>query len=142
MVADFGLARALSVSDEDSLTGSGIAVGTAEYMSPEQASGESEVDGRSDIYALGCVLYEMLAGDPPFTGRTVQSVLARHRHDPPPRLSVVRPGLPPQLEQAVERMLAKVPADRFSTAADLSKELGRPSLPAVPSTKGDGVPAG
>jgi protein kinase-like protein len=132
MVADFGLARAVSVSDEESLTGSGIAVGTAEYMSPEQASGEREVDGRSDIYALGCVLYEMLAGDPPFTGRTVQSVLARHRHDPPPRLSVVRPGLPPQLEEAVERTLAKVPADRFPTAGDLSEALARPTVPGAP----------
>ena len=123
LVADFGLARPVSGADEESLTASGIALGTAEYMSPEQASGEREVDGRSDIYALGCVLYEMLAGDPPFTGRTVQSVLARHRHDPPPRLSVVRPGLPPQLEEAVERSLAKVPADRFATAAEFGQAL-------------------
>jgi serine/threonine protein kinase len=136
LVADFGLARAVSAADEESLTASGIAVGTAEYMSPEQASGESDVDGRSDIYALGCVLYEMLAGDPPFTGRTVQSVLARHRHDPPPRLSVVRPGLSPQLEEAVERSLAKVPADRFATAAELAAALAASaSLPRIATQK-------
>ncbi len=123
LVADFGLARAVSAADGESLTASGIAVGTAEYMSPEQASGESDVDGRSDIYALGCVLYEMLAGDPPFRGRTVQGVLARHRHDPPPRLSVVRPGLPPRLEEAVEKTLAKVPADRFATGRELADTL-------------------
>jgi tRNA A-37 threonylcarbamoyl transferase component Bud32/tetratricopeptide (TPR) repeat protein len=124
LVADFGLARALSAADGESLTASGIAVGTAEYMSPEQASGESDVDGRSDIYALGCVLYEMLAGDPPFTGRTVQSVLARHRQDRVPPLRVVRPLVPRGVELAVERSLAKIPADRFATARAFAVDLG------------------
>jgi tetratricopeptide (TPR) repeat protein/TolB-like protein len=124
IVADFGLARAMSVANRDSLTASGITVGTAEYMSPEQGSGETELDGRTDIYALGCVLYEMLAGQPPFTGRTMQAVMARHLLDSPPRLGIVRPGLPPELEATVTRALAKVPADRYPTAAALANDLG------------------
>ena len=89
-------------------------------MSPEQGSGDDGVDQRSDIYALGCVLYEMLAGQPPFTGRTAQSVLARHRHDTPSSLRVVRPAVSPEIEQVVETALAKVPADRYATAAELA----------------------
>jgi tetratricopeptide (TPR) repeat protein len=128
VVADFGIAKAISAVDEDALTGTGIVIGTPEYMSPEQGTGEHSVDRRSDIYALGCVLYEMLAGQPPFTGRTVQSVLARHRHDPPPSLRVVRPTLPPEIEQVVETALAKVPADRFPTAAAFSQALESPKV--------------
>jgi serine/threonine-protein kinase len=123
VVADFGIAKAISEADEDALTRTGIAVGTPEYMSPEQGSGEHGVDPRSDIYALGCVLYEMIAGEPPFTGRSVQSVMARHRQDTPPPLHVVRPGLPPGLEESVRRALAKVPADRFPTADAFAASL-------------------
>lgn len=132
IVADFGLARAMTAAERDSITASGITVGTAEYMSPEQSSGDDELDGRSDIYALGCVLYEMLAGQPPFTGRTLQAILSRHLLDPPPRLSVVRPGLPAELEATVSRALAKVPADRFSTAAAFAAGLGAHEAPKPP----------
>jgi tetratricopeptide (TPR) repeat protein len=128
LVADFGIAKAISAADEEALTGTGIAVGTPEYMSPEQGSGDHGVDRRSDVYALGCVLYEMLAGQPPFTGRTAQSVLARHRHESPPSLLVVRPALHPEIEAVVERALAKVPADRFATVAAFSQALEAPSV--------------
>ena len=123
VVADFGIAKAISSAGEEALTGTGIAIGTPEYMSPEQGSGEEGVDRRSDIYALGCVLYEMLAGQPPFTGRTVQGVLARHRNERPPPLRVVRPSLSAELEGAVERALAKVPADRFPSVTDFAEAL-------------------
>jgi hypothetical protein len=137
IVADFGIAKAISAAEPESLTASGIAIGTPEYMSPEQGSGATDVDHRTDIYAVGCVLYEMLAGAPPFTGRTAQTVLARHRHEPPPPLGVVRPNLAPEIGQAVERALAKIPADRFPTAAAFAASLGpgptttkkRPSTP-------------
>ena len=123
MVADFGIAKAIAEVDEEALTGTGVVIGTPEYMSPEQGSGEHSVGRRSDIYALGCVLYEMLAGEPPFTGRTAQAVLARHLHESPPPLRVVRPNIPPAIERAVERALAKVPADRFATAAAFADSL-------------------
>jgi len=125
VVADFGIARAISVADQQTLTASGLAVGTPEYMSPEQGTGDTNVDGRSDIYALGCVLYEMLGGEPPFTGRMAQNILARHRHDPPPPLRVVRPTLPAELAEVVEIALAKVPADRFASAGELAAALAR-----------------
>ena len=96
-------------------------------MSPEQGSGDGTDDRRSDIYALGCVLYEMLAGEPPFTGRTAQSILARHRQDTPPPLHTVRPGLPPAIESSVERALAKIPADRFPTASAFAASLTAPA---------------
>jgi tRNA A-37 threonylcarbamoyl transferase component Bud32 len=127
VVADFGVARAIRSAGEDVLTEAGMAVGTPEYMSPEQGSGDTRVDGRSDIYALGCVLYEMLAGDPPFTGRTPQAVMARHRHDPPPSLAVVRPTLPATLQATIETALAKVPADRYPTALEFVEALARSS---------------
>ncbi len=125
VVADFGIALAISVADQESLTASGLAVGTPEYMSPEQGTGDSNVDGRSDIYALGCVLYEMLGGAPPFTGRTAQNILARHRQEPPPPLRVVRPTLPAALAEVVETALAKVPADRFAGADQFAAALTR-----------------
>ena len=125
VVADFGIARAISVADQESLTASGLAVGTPEYMSPEQGAGDTNVDGRSDIYALGCVLYEMLGGEPPFTGRTAQNILARHRHDPPPPLRVVRPTLSAEMAEVVEIALAKLPADRFASADQFATALTR-----------------
>ncbi|HET7426532.1 MAG TPA: serine/threonine-protein kinase, partial [Gemmatimonadales bacterium] len=128
LVADFGIAKAVAEVGEEALTTTGIAVGTPEYMSPEQGSGEHDLDPRSDVYALGCVLYEMLAGQPPFTGRTAQMIIARHRLDPLPSLRVVRPALPIDVEQVVERALAKVPADRFAGANELAAALETATL--------------
>ncbi len=111
----------------EKLTETGLALGTPSYMSPEQAAGDSQLDGRSDIYSLGCVVYEMLAGGPPFSGPTAQSILARHSVDPVPSLRTVRRMLPEGLEQAVFTALAKVPADRFASAAEFSQALTSPS---------------
>jgi serine/threonine protein kinase len=123
IVADFGIAKAAFGRDGDSLTVSGSAVGTPVYMSPEQALGEQDVDGRSDQYALGCVVYEMLAGSPPFAGASAQAIVARHVSSPPPSITVVRPAVPRNMERAVEVALAKVPADRYATAAHFAEAL-------------------
>ncbi len=123
VVADFGVARAISAVDDEQLTKTGIAVGTPAYMSPEQASGEHRLDGRSDVYALGCVLYEMLTGQPPFTGATAQAIMARKVMEPTPSPRVVRDSIPPAVEQAVMRALAKTPADRFATAEQFAQSL-------------------
>jgi serine/threonine protein kinase/Tfp pilus assembly protein PilF len=123
LVTDFGIAKAISVAGGESLTQTGVAVGTPAYMSPEQAAGEAEPDGRSDVYSLGCILYEMLAGAVPFTGPTAQVVIARRFTDPVPSLRAVRPTVPEALEQAVTRALARVPADRFATAAQFAQAL-------------------
>jgi TolB-like protein/tetratricopeptide (TPR) repeat protein len=127
IVADFGIARAIDAAGATRLTETGLAVGTPAYMSPEQASGEHTPDGRSDIYSLGCVVYEMLAGQPPFTGPSAQAVMARHAIDPVPRLRTLRPAIPEGVERAVEKALAKLPADRFATAEQFTKELARTS---------------
>ena len=116
MLADFGIARAARDVGGAELTERGIAIGTVAYMSPEQAGGDQDVDGRSDIYSLGCVVYEMLAGEPPFTGTTSYAVMVRHMRERIPSLDVVRPGLPASLVTAVTRALAKTPADRFASA--------------------------
>ncbi len=123
LVADFGIARALTAAGGDRLTETGIAVGTPTYMSPEQASAAPRIDGRADIYALGCVLYEMLAGVPPFTGPNAQAVLARHSMDPVPRLRTVRRAVPEALEQVIGKALEKSPADRFISAAEFAGAL-------------------
>jgi serine/threonine-protein kinase len=116
VVADFGIARAVTSAGGEHLTETGITLGTPAYMSPEQAGGEGTIDGRSDVYALGCVLFEMLAGEPPFTGPTAQAIIARHMREEPRSLSVVRPTVPASVEYAVGKALAKVPADRPLTA--------------------------
>src|SRR5512146_1467443 len=128
LVADFGIARAINqAADSDSLTGSGLSPGTPPYMSPEPASGR-DVDSRCDLYALGCVLYELLAGQPPFPGPTAQAVLARHLADPVPPLRTVRTTVPVGVERAVFKALAKVPADRFATAGEFAAALAAPDV--------------
>ena len=123
LVADFGIARALGQADGAHLTETGMAIGTAAYMSPEQASAASHIDGRSDVYSLGCVVYEMLAGEPPYTGPTAQAIIAKRFSDPVPRVRRLRPSVPEHVDQAVTRALAPVPADRFATAAEFARAL-------------------
>jgi tRNA A-37 threonylcarbamoyl transferase component Bud32/TolB-like protein len=130
LVADFGIARALDKAGGDRLTETGLALGTPAYMSPEQAAVGSRLDGRSDIYALGCVAYEMLAGAPPFTGPTAQSILARHAVDSVPPLHTVRATAPASVEYAITRALAKVPADRFTNANEFADALIAEHAPA------------
>ncbi len=124
LVADFGIARALTPSDtEHTLTKTGITVGTPGYMSPEQASADRALDGRSDIYSLGAVLYEMLAGEPPFTGPTAQAIVAKMMSSNAPSVRRARPVVPEAIDAAIHRALAPVPADRFATAADFARSL-------------------
>jgi serine/threonine-protein kinase len=122
-VADFGIARAVSTAGGDRLTETGLAVGTPEYMSPEQAAGESDLDRRSDVYALGSVLYEMLTGEPPFTGPTAQSVLAKRLTQTPVDVSSVREAVPSAVSRAIAKALAKTPADRFATCEQFAEAL-------------------
>lgn len=125
IVADFGIALAVAAAGGgDRLTATGLAVGTPAYMSPEQAAGSQTLDRRSDIYSLGCVLYEMLAGEPPFSSPTPAAIVARHLHDTPPPLSVLRATVSLEVERAVSRALARAPADRFGTAGEFVAALG------------------
>ncbi len=121
-VADFGIARALDEAGGERITTSGLILGTPAYMSPEQGWG-GPLDGRADVYALGCVLYEMLAGTPPFTGATAQAIFARHAAGQVPPLATVRPDVGDGLERIVLRTLAKAPANRFPSAAALESAL-------------------
>ena len=123
VVADFGVARAVWELAGDRLTETGIAVGSPAYMSPEQAGAEERLDGRSDIYALGCVLYEMLVGEPPFTGPTPRAVAAKHLRQSVPSARITRPGVPAAVDRVIRTALAKVPADRFSDAAHFAAAL-------------------
>ena len=123
LVTDFGIARALTQAGVRTLTEGGVVIGTPAYMSPEQAGGGEIVDGRTDIYAFGCVVYEMIAGEPPFSGRTVQAILARQMTERPPSLRIVRPSVPNGVQLAVEQALAKEPIDRFATAASFVQAL-------------------
>jgi len=128
VVADFGIARALSAAGgAEHLTQTGTVIGTPAYMSPEQATGGAEIDGRSDQYSLACVVYEMLVGQPPFTGPTPQAVMARHSLDMVSPPSIVRATIPDAVEAAILRALAKLPADRFPTTALFAEALARPS---------------
>jgi len=131
MVTDFGIAKVMEeVSGaRSSLTGSGLTVGTAEYMSPEQASGDKRTDARSDVYALAVVLYEMLVGEPPFTGPSVQAIVARMLTEQPRSIRTIRPDLPAHVERAVTAALAKAPVDRPRSARAFVELLTRPAGP-------------
>jgi serine/threonine protein kinase/DNA-binding SARP family transcriptional activator len=139
LVTDFGIAHAISEAGGQRLTETGVAVGTAAYMSPEQVDSAVEVDARADIYALACVLYEMLTGDPPFSGSTAQAVLARKATGPAPPMRAVRDTISPDLERNVLRALSRAPADRFRTVKEFADVLRSPK-----STEGAAVstPAG
>jgi eukaryotic-like serine/threonine-protein kinase len=127
LVADFGVARAVTDADGSArLTESGIVVGTPQYMSPEQAAGERELSARTDIYSLGCVLYELLTGEPPYTGATAQAILAKRLREPVPSVTTLR-QVPVPIELAVSRALARTPADRFASASEFARAL-RPGV--------------
>ena len=132
VVADFGIARALSAAGAEQLTLTGMVIGTPQYMSPEQGGGEA-VDGRSDQYSLACMLYEMLSGQPPFTGPSAQAVIARHSVDPVPGLRVVRQAVPQAVEGAIVRAMAKLPVDRFESIQQFVNALHLPETAAVRS---------
>ena len=133
MVADFGIALAVSAAAGERLTQTGLAVGTPAYMSPEQAVSERALDARSDVYSLGCVLYEMLAGEPPYTGATAQVLIAKRLVDPVPAVRRLRAAVPVGVEQALTKALAKVPADRWASALAFAEALATPAGPRPPS---------
>jgi serine/threonine-protein kinase len=122
LVADFGIARALA--GDEGLTQTGMAVGTPAYMSPEQASGDKGVDARTDVYGLGAVLFELLTGEPPYTGATAQQIIVKRFTDPVPSVRRVRPNVPEAVDQAIQRALAPIPADRFATTVQFGQALG------------------
>ena len=125
LVADFGVALALEGGAVEQATPQGVVVGTPAYMSPEQAGGSNEVNGRSDVYALGCVIYEMLTGEVPYPADTPRGVIAKHLQAPIPDVAMLRPGLSDGLSAVIQRAMAKVPADRFSTVGELVEALTR-----------------
>lgn len=144
VIADFGIARALA-GKAGSLTQTGVSIGTPGYMSPEQASGERDLDARTDVYALACVLYEMLAGQAPFAGPNAQAVIARTLSEEPRSINTVRPGVSPMLDGVIARGLAKVPADRYATAEEFGDALAAAAVTvtsAVFAPPPAGVPAG
>ena len=127
VVADFGIARAVTEAGGPRLTETGLSIGTPAYMSPEQAAGSEDLDARTDLYSLGCVLYEMLSGDAPFTASTPQAVIAKKLSEPLPRVSVVREAVPAGVEAALNKALARTPADRFRTTREFADALTRTS---------------
>jgi serine/threonine-protein kinase len=139
VVADFGIARAFAAAEQRDVTETGVSLGTPAYMSPEQASG-GQVDGRSDLYSLGCVLYEMLAGESPFPGPSSQTILARHLVDPMPSVRAANPAVSEVVDAAVTRALAKRPAERFGTAAEFAGALVGDAV-SRPAPRRAGVPS-
>ncbi|MDH5196661.1 MAG: protein kinase [Gemmatimonadota bacterium] len=149
VLSDFGIALTSSGPEHERITSGGLSIGTPHYMSPEQASAEPTVDGRSDQYSLACVIYEMLAGQVPFVGPNARAIIARQIADPVPPLSTVRPELSPRFVHTIERALAKVPTDRFATMRDFADALAAPpeadtaptrSLAVLPLTNLSGQP--
>jgi serine/threonine-protein kinase len=132
VLADFGIARAVSAAGAERLTQTGISVGTPLYMSPEQAAGDPDLDGRSDLYSLGCVLYEMLAGEPPHTGPTPQAIIARAMTSPPRPIHPMRPEVSPLLDRVIAKAMAMTPADRYPDAAKFHAGLETGSLSSAP----------
>ena len=126
MVADFGIALAAGAAADERLTEAGLMLGTPEYMSPEQATGERELDARSDVYSLACVLYELLAGEPPHPGASARIVIAKRFTEAVPRVRRLRPAVPAAVEQALVRALALEPVERFPTAAAFAEALMAP----------------
>ncbi|MGH7630979.1 MAG: protein kinase domain-containing protein, partial [Gemmatimonadales bacterium] len=135
MVTDFGVAVAAGPAPGDRLTASGLMVGTPAYMSPEQAAGERTLDARSDVYSLGCLLFELLAGEPPYTGATAQAVIAKRFTEPVPCVGRVRAAVPPEVEQAVTRALARAPGDRFRSAGAFADALTQPATLVRPAAR-------
>ncbi len=123
LVADFGIALAVSAAGGQRMTETGMSIGTPHYMSPEQASADRELDGRTDVYSLGATLHEMLAGQPPFIGASAQAIVAKILTEEPPPVTKERPSVPGNVEFSIRKCLAKLPADRFQTAAELSEAL-------------------
>jgi Tol biopolymer transport system component/tRNA A-37 threonylcarbamoyl transferase component Bud32 len=138
VVADFGIAQAIDVAGGERLTQTGVAIGTPAYMSPEQVAGEKNLDARSDVYALACVLYEMLAGQPPFTGPTAESVIHQHLLAAPPAVTQLRPAVSASVVSALQRALSKAPADRFPSVSQFAEALARDS--AGPDTPAELLP--
>ena len=128
VVSDFGIALAVGAAGGGRLTETGLSLGTPHYMSPEQATGDSHVGPAADVYALGCVLYEMLVGDPPHVASTPQAVLGKIITEPPPQVTKARRTVPPNVEAAIQKALEKVPADRFTGVAALSDALSDPAF--------------
>jgi serine/threonine-protein kinase len=140
MVADFGIALALSHAGGTRLTETGLSIGTPHYMSPEQAMGDRELDARSDVYSLGAMLYEMLTGEPPYTGPTAQSIVAKVITEKAPPVTAGRPTTPGHVAASIDKSLQKLPADRFSSAAEFSEALARPGMVTAPSAAVSGAP--
>jgi len=140
LVADFGIALAVSTAGGTRMTETGMSLGTPHYMSPEQAMGEREITARSDVYALGAMTYEMLTGDPPFTGSTAQAIVAKVMTEKPASIRRLRERVPLQVEDAVITALEKLPADRFPTAAAFAEALNGPARPGVAAAVAGGRP--
>jgi Tol biopolymer transport system component/tRNA A-37 threonylcarbamoyl transferase component Bud32 len=136
IIADFGIALAVARAAGPRITQSGFSLGTPQYSSPEQAAGDRQIDSRSDIFALGAVTYEMLAGEPPFTGSSAQSIIARIMTADPPSLRSGRPSVPSSVEDAVNKALAKVPADRFRSATEFADAITNPAFTTATSANG------